>query len=238
MFEHRIVVESGSYSVLTSEVLHPGLAGIFLTHAHVGHYTGLLHLGREVLGTHQVPVWAMPRMVEFLSTNGPWSQLVELENIIVESLQDGQPVRLNDRLTVTPIAVPHRDEFSETVGFLIAGPDRSLFFLPDIDKWERWDEEAGSGAVERILSRADVAYLDGSFYADGEVPGRAMAEIPHPFMIESMRRFGKLPVSVRAKIRFIHLNRTNPAILDASAERRVIVEAGFAVAEEGERQAL
>jgi len=216
----------------------PGLAGIFLTHAHVGHYTGLLHLGREVLGTHDVPVWAMPRMAEFLRTNGPWSQLVELENIRVEPLEDGQPIRLNDRLTVTPIAVPHRDEFSETVGFLITGPERSLFFLPDIDKWERWDQEAGSRAVERILTQVDVAYLDGSFFADGEIPGRAMAEIPHPFMIESMQRFGKLPATERAKIRFIHLNRSNPAIVDGSTARKSILEAGFAVAEEGERQNL
>ena len=51
--------------------------GIFLTHAHMGHYSGLMHLGREALGSQGVPVYAMPRMMQFLQENGPWRQLVE-----------------------------------------------------------------------------------------------------------------------------------------------------------------
>ena len=58
------------------------LKGIFLTHAHMGHYTGLMHFGREVMGTDKIPVYCMPRMGEFLKSNGPWSQLVKLENIV------------------------------------------------------------------------------------------------------------------------------------------------------------
>ena len=142
-------------------------------------------------------------------------------------------MRLNDRLTVTPVSVPHRDEFSETVGFLIGGPSKSIFFLPDIDKWEAWDEVAGAGALERILERVDVAYLDGSFYADGEVPGRRMSDIRHPFISESLERLGGSPH--RGKIRFIHLNRTNPAIVDGSEAQDAVRRAGFALAEEGER---
>jgi pyrroloquinoline quinone biosynthesis protein B len=38
------------------------LAGVFLTHAHMGHYTGLIHLGREAMGANKVPVFAMPNM--------------------------------------------------------------------------------------------------------------------------------------------------------------------------------
>jgi len=216
----------------------PGLAGIFLTHAHVGHYTGLLHLGKEIIGAKEVAVWAMPRMADFLRDNGPWSQLVELRNIVLEPLQPGKPVRLNERLTVTPITVPHRDEFSETVGFLIDGPNRSLFFLPDIDKWEEWDDEVGAGPVERIVRQVDIAYLDGTFFADGEVPGRAMSDIRHPFITESMERFAKLSRDDRAKIRFIHLNRTNPAIVPGSAAQRAVLEAGLGLAQEGERQEL
>ena len=216
----------------------PGLAGIFLTHAHVGHYTGLLHLGKEVIGAKEVAVWAMPRMADFLRDNGPWSLLVELRNIVIEPLQAGKPVRLNKRLTVTPIPVPHRDEFSETVGFLIDGPNRSLFFLPDIDKWEKWDDEAGDGAVERIVEQVDFAYLDGSFFADGEVPGRAMSEIRHPCITESIERFEKLAADDRAKVRFIHLNRTNPAIVVGSAAQQAVKDAGLGLAQEGERRGL
>lgn len=216
----------------------PGLAGIFLTHAHVGHYTGLLHLGQEVIGAKEVAVWAMPRMADFLRDNGPWSRLVEQHNIVLEPLQPGKPVRLNERLTVTPITVPHRDEFSETVGFLIDGPNRSLFFLPDIDKWEEWDDEVGTGPVERLVRQVDIAYLDGTFFADGEVPGRAMSDIRHPFITESMERFTKLSRDDRAKIRFIHLNRTNPAIVPGSEAQLAVQQAGLELAREGERQEL
>ena len=51
------------------------LDGIFLTHAHIGHYTGLMFLGHEAMGASSVPVYAMPRMSEFLKTNGPWRSI-------------------------------------------------------------------------------------------------------------------------------------------------------------------
>lgn len=215
------------------EARAPGLAGIFLTHAHIGHYTGLMHLGREVLGTHHLPVYAMPRMAAFLRGNGPWDQLVRLENIDIRPLADGRAVRLNDRLTVTPIQVPHRDEYSETVGYRIDGPERSALFIPDIDKWTRWDEQGGR--LEDQLAKVDIAYLDASFFADGEVPGRDMAQIPHPFVSETIARLAPLPAEERAKVRFIHLNRTNPALRPDSAERRAVEEAGHMVAEELEK---
>lgn len=211
------------------EAAAPGLAGIFLTHAHVGHYAGLIHLGREIIGARGVPVHAMPRLRAFLSAHGPWDQLVRLGNVEPRPLAEGVPVRLNARLTVTPFLVPHRDEYSETVGFRITGPRRTAVFLPDIDKWERW--QAAGTRVEAVVAGADVAYLDGTFYRDGEVPGRAMAEIPHPFMEETMRRFAAAPPAERAKIRFIHLNRTNPAAFAGSEERRAVERAGFRVAE-------
>ncbi len=217
----------------------PGLAGIFLTHAHMGHYAGLIHLGREAIGARGVPVWAMPRMAGFLRENGPWEQLVRLENIVVRELHDGQRVALAPDLGVTPIEVPHRDEYSETVGFFIEGPDRSVLFLPDIDKWERWDEVAGApGQIESWIRRVDVAYIDGSFFQDGEIPGRAMSEIPHPFVAESLERFAALPVSERSKVRFLHLNRTNPALDRNSEEAELVRRAGCHLAVEGERQEL
>jgi len=160
----------------------PGLAGILLTHAHVGHYAGLIHLGREAMAAKEVPVYAMPRMADFLRKNGPWELLVRLRNVVIAPLAAGVPVRLGARLTATPLLVPHRDEYSETVAFRIAGPTRKLLWLPDIDKWEKWDEQGTK--LEDVLASVDVAYLDGTFFADGEVPGRPMAEIPHPFVRE------------------------------------------------------
>jgi len=33
----------------------PGLSGIFLTHRHIGHYAGLMYLGKEVIGAKDLP---------------------------------------------------------------------------------------------------------------------------------------------------------------------------------------
>jgi pyrroloquinoline quinone biosynthesis protein B len=145
-------------------------------------------------------------------------------------------VRLNERLTATPLLVPHRDEYSETVAFRIAGPTRTLLWLPDIDKWEKWD--AQGTRLEEVLAGVDVAYLDGTFFADGEVPGRSMAEIPHPFVRETIARLAALRAGERRKVRFVHLNRTNPLIRGDAAAGAEVVAAGMAVAEEGERQPL
>jgi pyrroloquinoline quinone biosynthesis protein B len=199
------------------------LDGILLTHAHIGHYLGLAQLGREVLGAHSIKVYAMPRMLEFLQHNGPWDQLVHLKNIDLVPIKDGVPIALNERITVTPLRVPHRDEYSETVGFIIRGPSRSILWLPDIDKWEKW-----STPLESVLARVDVAYIDGTFYDATELPGRDLREIPHPLMTETLARLANSPL--RAKVRFIHLNQSNPLL---RKWRRDV-----AVAHDGERSGL
>jgi pyrroloquinoline quinone biosynthesis protein B len=214
----------------------PGLDGIFLTHAHIGHYAGLMFLGHESMGASGVPVFAMPRMAEFLGANGPWSQLVDRGNIELRELAAGTVVRLNSRLTVTPFRVPHRQEFSEVVGYLIDGPTRSVLFIPDIDSWEEWDAQGTH--IEDLLAQVDVAYLDATFYSDGEIPGRDMSGFPHPFISQSMERFRDLPDLVRARVRFIHLNHTNPAVEPDDEARRTIERNGYSVTEELERVQL
>jgi pyrroloquinoline quinone biosynthesis protein B len=211
----------------------PALSGIFVTHAHIGHYAGLVHLGREVMGSQNVPVFVMPRMANFLKSSGPWNQLVELQQIDLRPLADGTPVPLNSRLSVTPILVPHRDEFSETVAFRITGPRRSVLFLPDIDKWERWERQ-----VEDELALVSVAYLDATFFDASELPGRNHDEIPHPFVVESIARFSKLPPAQRAKVRFLHLNHSNPLLDPRSAASQQVQQAGMAVARQLEQVEL
>jgi pyrroloquinoline quinone biosynthesis protein B len=211
----------------------PGLDGIFITHAHVGHYTGLFHLGVEVMAADAVPVYAMPRMLQFLRANGPWELLVRQRHIELRALADGDGVSLNSRLAIVPLRVPHREEYSEVVAFRIIGPRRSLLFLPDIDRWE--DLDAAGVRIETWIAAVDVAYLDGTFYADGEIPGRDMSAFPHPRITRSMTRFASLPARERAKIHFIHLNHTNPGLDPASPARRSIEAQGFHVAEEMER---
>ncbi len=210
-----------------------GLAGIFLTHAHIGHYTGLMFLGHESMGARGIPVHAMPRMAAFLRESGPWGQLVRLGNIELRELAPGEPVALAADLSITPILVPHRQEYSEVVGFRIDGPTRSVLYIPDIDSWREWDETGVR--IEDEIARVDLALIDGTFFANGEIPGRDMSTFPHPFITHSMERFAPLPAREKAKIQFTHLNHTNPAQWPGSPERRCVEEAGFAVAQEKTR---
>tara|TARA_B110000003_G_scaffold180063_1_gene179292 strand:+ start:1282 stop:2223 length:942 start_codon:yes stop_codon:yes gene_type:complete len=202
---------------------------IFLTHAHIGHYTGLMQLGREAMGAQSVRVAAMPRMAEFLATNGPWSQLVDLNNIAIVSLEEDQAIPVfREEVSVTALRVPHRDEFSETVGYSIEGPNRSALFIPDIDKWTVWER-----SLAEELARVDLAFIDATFFDVAEVNHRDMAEIPHPFVVETMDALDKLPDSERAKVYFIHMNHTNP-LLDPESEASQVVETkGYHVARDG-----
>jgi len=204
-------------------------SGIFLTHAHIGHYTGLIHLGHEVMGASDVPVYAMPRMKNYLETNGPWSQLVSLNNIAINQLKADSSIYLNSNISVTPFLVPHRDEYSETVGYKIQTDSISVLFIPDINKWNIWDR-----SIIEEISKVDYAFLDATFYDSNELPGRDISEIPHPFVEESIDLFKNLSDSEKTKIHFIHFNHTNPLILD-SPERKDVEDLGFNVAFEGMR---
>jgi len=222
-----------SLDSITPVAESPGLAGVFLTHGHIGHYTGLMYLGREAMGASGIPVYVMASMKEFLTDSGPWSQLVRLRNIELRPMKENEPVRLNDRISVTPIRVPHRDEYTETVGFLIKGPHRSVLYVPDINQWAKW-----AVRLEKILAQVDIAYLDGTFYSAGELPGRSLSEVPHPLISETMKRLAPLPASERAKVRFIHFNHTNPALDPQSPASRAIHDGGFHLAAEGEKVGL
>ncbi|MCP9757504.1 MBL fold metallo-hydrolase [Lacihabitans sp. CCS-44] len=205
------------------------LDGIFLTHAHIGHYTGLMHLGREVMGSSKVKVFAMPKMKDFLENNGPWSQLVNIQNVGIRRMEEAEVIVLNERLKVMPFRVPHRDEFSETVGYKIITKDKSLIFIPDIDKWQKWDRK-----LLEVVKENDVLLLDGTFYKDGEI-ARPMSEVPHPFITETVELLSELPKNEKNKVKFIHLNHTNPILQPNSKERKDLKMKGFAWVETGQK---
>ncbi|MBX2919552.1 MAG: MBL fold metallo-hydrolase [Ferruginibacter sp.] len=199
--------------------------GIFLTHAHIGHYTGLMYLGKEAYNADSVPVFAMPRMKKFLKQNGPWSQLVTNRNITLHELFDGKEIAITKDVKITPFTVPHRDEFSETVGYLVTGPHKKLMFIPDIDKWAKWK----TGIIDAI-SKVDYAFIDATFFNAEEINNRDISTIPHPFIIESMKLFENLPEAEKKKVYFIHFNHTNPVINNNSKQYKQVIQNGFNVA--------
>ena len=207
--------------------------GIFLTHAHIGHYSGLMYLGKEATDAKEVDVYALPRMSSFLTTNGPWDQLVKRQNIILQAMNVNEVVALSDELFVTPLSVPHRDEYSETAGYLIEGPRKKVLFIPDIDKWSKWEK-----SIVDMIQEVDIAFLDATFYDGAEINNRDISEIPHPFVIESMELFDGLTKADRRKVVFIHFNHTNPLLNPQSDESKLVESKGYSIARLNDRYEL
>ncbi|MAU54704.1 MAG: MBL fold metallo-hydrolase [Flavobacteriaceae bacterium TMED238] len=204
------------------------LKGIFLTHAHIGHYTGLMYFGREALNSKSINVYAMPRMKKFLEQNGPWSQLISLQNISITEINNNSKLSIDPNVIIQPIEVPHRAEFSETVGYKIYGPNKKVLFIPDIDKWYLWEK-----SIIDEIKQVDYALIDATFYDSKEINYRDVSEIPHPFVVESMELFDAVKLEEKNKIFFIHLNHTNPLLDKSSDQYKFVKDKGYNIAEEG-----
>ena len=200
---------------------------LLLTHAHIGHYTGLIQFGREVASTDAIDVYCTERMGSFLEQNGPWSQLIELKQIVVTKVEHGILTEVMPGVKVRAISVKHRDEFSDTVAWRIEGPNKTVLFCPDIDRWE-------GETLEKLIEEVDICYLDATFYDGRELPGRDLSEIPHPPMVVTMEILQESALREPGRFRFIHLNHSNPALFDAKI-RNEVEKKGFRVAEIGEQ---
>ncbi|MCH7791245.1 MAG: MBL fold metallo-hydrolase [Planctomycetes bacterium] len=205
--------------------------GVLLTHAHLGHYLGLAFFGFEAVSTTRLPVHCTPAMAEYLRSNGPWDQLVRLENIALHSHRVGEPFDL-DGVRITPILVPHRDEYSDTVAYRFEGPERTVLYLPDTEPWRTWEAPLPDPAS--IFEGVDVAIVDGSFYSPDELPGRAVSAIGHPLMTETMDLLARRVGEGTLEVFFTHLNHSNPALEPDSDALKEIHRRGFHVLEEGQ----
>ena len=194
---------------------------IFITHAHIGHYTGLMYFGREALGAKNLIIKVLPKMSNFLKTNGPWSQLVDINNIKIQNLSFGSKTNELRNITVTPIQVPHRDEYSETAGFIIEGRNKKALFIPDIDKWEKWDKN-----LKQLVYEFDYLLLDATFYDSKEI-NRDISEIPHPLVTETINLLDDLSPEHKNKVYFIHMNHTNLMLDPSSDLTKLVVSKGF-----------
>lgn len=205
------------------------LTGIFLTHAHIGHYTGLMFLGRESMNSKDLKVFAMPRMKEMLEKNAPWSQLVSIKNISLQAIQNKNKIQIGESIYIEPFLVPHRDEFSETVGYKITADGKSLVFIPDIDKWQKWSEK-----LEDVVRANDYVLIDGTFYADGEI-NRPMSDVPHPFVSETAELLKDLSLKEKQKIYFIHFNHSNPLVQGNRKKINELKKKGFNITFQGQK---
>ena len=202
---------------------------IYITHAHIGHYTGLMYFGREALGAKDLMVKVLPRLSNFLQNNGPWSQLVDINNIKIKEINFGSSTKELANIYITPVKVPHRDEYSETAGYIIKGKNKKALFIPDIDKWEKWDRD-----LSQLAKEFDFLLIDATFYDSKEI-NRDISEIPHPLVTETIDLLSGLNTENRSKVYFIHMNHTN-MMLDPNSElSKLITSKGFNIARLGQK---
>jgi pyrroloquinoline quinone biosynthesis protein B len=202
---------------------------IYITHAHIGHYTGLMYFGREALGSKELIVRVLPRMSNFLQNNGPWSQLVDINNIKIKEINFGSSTKELANINITPVQVPHRDEYSETAGYIIKGKNKKALFSPDIDKWEKWDRD-----LSQLAKEFDFLLIDATFYNSKEI-NRDISEIPHPLVTETIDLLNGLSIENRNKVYFIHMNHTNMMLDPDSELSKLITSKGFNIARLGQK---
>tara|TARA_B100000767_G_scaffold240471_1_gene236268 strand:+ start:309 stop:1223 length:915 start_codon:yes stop_codon:yes gene_type:complete len=202
---------------------------IYITHAHIGHYAGLMYLGRESLGSSNVNVRVLPKMSSFLKNNGPWNQLISIKNIDLEEISFDESSTVFDKIKVTPFQVPHRDEYSETAGYIIAGKNKKALFIPDIDKWEKWSVD-----IKSLFREYDYLLIDATFYDENEI-NRDINEIPHPLVKKTMNLFDKTSLGDKSKIYFIHMNHTNMMLDPESELTKLVLSKGFNIARIGQK---
>jgi len=206
---------------------YPNLSGIFLTHAHIGHYIGLLYFGLEALNLKNIPVYVLPRMKEFLYSNSMFCQMIDNNNIIIKVIDDSSKISLNDTLELKPFFVPHRNELSETVGYVIKGEFKSLVYIPDIDSWSEWDID-----LIDIIRDNNIIIIDGTFFSKDEIKNRDIKEIPHPSITESMNLMNSLSLEEKNKVFFTHLNHTNKVLDYKSKEYNNVITTGYNILED------
>jgi pyrroloquinoline quinone biosynthesis protein B len=204
------------------------LDGLFLTHAHFGHYWGLGFLGKEACSPKGLPVYCTPDMQKFLAQNRPFADLIARENILIYPVEHGVDVPVHPELTITPYKVEHRRDFTDTVAYILKGSRQTILYVPDMDDV--------TPDIAELIGRMDVALIDGCFYSGAELPGRDIREVPHPLIPDTM---DLLQDQVRStEIVFTHFNHSNHAIHPESEEGKKVVARGFGLAADGDEFAL
>ena len=202
------------------------LSGVFITHAHIGHYMGLINFGLEVMNLDNIPVYVMPRMKSFLENNSIMNQLIDNNNINLIELADQGHYSI-DGAMIKPFNVPHRNELSETVGFQIKGREKNIIYLPDIDSWDGWEDN-----LLNLIQSNDILFLDGTFFSKDELKSRDISKVPHPSITDTMAMLSDLDLEQKRKIHFIHFNHTNGVLHDKSVAANSVIENGFLLSKE------
>ena len=211
------------------------IAAVVLTGAEIDQIAGLLDLReREAFSIH-----ATREALDIVAGNPIFDALaadvVERRAVVL-----GEPFNvagIGVELFAAPGKVPlyleregaQSNEASVNAGAELSAGGRRLVFVPGA--------AALTPALTARLARADIVFFDGTLFTDDEMIRTGSGA-------KTGRRMGHMPIDgdggslsalagLSARRIYIHINNTNPILIDGSAERRRVEAAGIEVAEDG-----
>jgi len=230
--------------ILATPQLHPRgksrgspIAAVFLTNGDVDHIAGLLTLREQqsftVFGSGATLAEVSGGVFGVLN-----KELVHLQEVRPES-----KVETGFGLSVTPFSVPGKvplylergdveigAEGEETLGLEITDGAKTFFYIPGCAEV--------TGRLQERLRGADLVFFDGTTFTDDEMirlglSNKSAWRMGHVAMTGekgSMLRLGDL--AIRRKI-YVHINNTNPVLVEDSPERAKVEAAGWEVSHDG-----
>ncbi len=214
---------------------HSPIGTVILSSAEIDHVAGLLNLRER----HSFDLVALAPVLDAIEAN-PIFAAVPARRMIATP---ANPIALAGGLTAELFPVPGKaplyleesaprlaSEAGEAAGIRISGHGRALVYIPGC--------AALSDSVRATAESADMLFFDGTLFTDdemirsgvGEKTGRRMGHMPITGDGGSLSWLAKLPAAQKI---YIHLNNTNPALIEGSPERLIIEAAGIAVAYDG-----
>jgi pyrroloquinoline quinone biosynthesis protein B len=232
-----------------TEALHPraGIRGsplkaVVLTGAEIDQVAGLLSLRER----EPFAIYATAATHAALAENTVFDALAP-DCVTRHAVTPGDTVRLPGGLEAQLFTVPGKlplylegenpDTASETaanVGVECSAGAASMLYIPGA--------AAVTDAMARRLARADIVFFDGTLYRDDEMIASGTGE-------KTGRRMGHMPIAgaggslaalsgLSARRIYIHINNTNPILVEGSPERAEVERAGWEVAADGMEVAL
>ncbi len=217
---------------------HSPVAAVLLTNGDVDHVAGLLSL-RE---SQPFRLFGTSSVLDGLAENSIFN-VMSPHFVVREAVQLDLPFHPLPGLSVTLFAVPGKvplwlengdpvigEATETTVGVMIEAQGRRLAYVPGC--------ALVTDSVRERLSGVDVLLFDGTVLFDddliragvGEKTGWRMGHVPMTGSNGSIEALAGVPIGQRI---FVHINNTNPALIEASRERESVEQAGWQIAHDG-----
>lgn len=230
---------------MQTRALHPTQArrgspieGVFLTNGDIDHVAGLLSLRENqpfvIYGTESV-LAEIARNQVFAVVD---ESVVPRRRVVLDT-----PVALADGLMVQPFAVPGKvplylesdevetgEETDATIGLKISTDETQFYYIPGCAEI--------NPALRACLKDAPLVLFDGTLWQDDEMirqgigskTGRRMGHVSMSGPEGSIARLGDLGIGRKV---FVHINNSNPALVDGTPERCQAEAAGWEIAHDG-----